>query len=81
MRDESDVMSAPELRHEDVVGKLVDTNKAVDFLEREQTDRFVVVVDGMTGAHLVESAGIDLQEHRQMVQVSVRHGACDEAAK
>ena len=81
MRDENDVMSAPELRHEDVVGKLVDTNKAVDFLEREQTDRFVVVVDGMAGAHLVESAGIDLQEHCQMVQVSVRHGACDDAAK
>ena len=81
MRDKGDVVSAPELGREYVIGELGDTDEAVDFLERERTDRIVVVVDGMTGADLVERARIDLQEHRQMVQVSVRHGACDDAPK
>ena len=65
-----------------VICELGDTNEAIDFIERERMDRIVlVVVNGMDGADLVEHAGINLQEHCQMVKVSVCHGACDDSAK
>ena len=72
-------MSTAELGRKNVVGELGDMNEVVDFLGCERTQRVVVVADGMASGDLVERARVNLQEHHQMVQISVCHRACNDS--